>query len=57
MRLGAVDVPVPPFVTASAAPDQLELLMVLRVAREPRPEISDVAIAALTQLEPLYLRN
>ena len=29
----------------------------LSVAREPRPDTSEFAIAALTQLEPLYFRN
>ena len=49
--------PVPPFPTASGVPDQLALLTVLKVAREPRPETSEVAMAALIQFVPLYFKN
>ena len=56
-EIDVVESPVPPFPTASGVPDQFELLTVLRVAREPRPNI-DVVLklrddVAITPTEPL----
>lgn len=55
LAVAVSEAPVPPLTTAKSVPDQLSLLIVLKVANDPNPKLVLAALAELAPVPPFAI--